>query len=164
MIRFVSSDCASVCSSFLLSAVIIRVVSSAYVYTFDFGTVWRMLFMYRRKKVVDSVLPCGIPCVIVCVVDCACCVCVDCCLFLKYDLKYAVVSGVKLNSCCNLCISFVCEIVSYAFDRSIYIASVGLRKCICFRILSVTVCSASVVLESDLKANCVFEMISCLYR
>ena len=84
--------------------------------------------MYRRKKVVDSVLPCGIPCVIVCVVDCACCVCVDCCLFLKYDLKYAVVSGVKLNSCCNLCISFVCEIVSYAFDRSIYIASVGLRN------------------------------------
>ena len=41
--------------------------------------------------------------------------CVDCCLFLKYDLKYAVVSGVKLNSCCNLCISFVCEIVSYAY-------------------------------------------------
>ena len=39
MIRFVSSDCASVCSSFVLSAVIMRVVSSAYVYTFDFGTV-----------------------------------------------------------------------------------------------------------------------------
>ena len=48
-------------------------------------------------------------------------VCVDCFLFLKYDLKYAVVSGVKLNSCCSLCMSFVCEIVSYAFDRSIYI-------------------------------------------
>ena len=45
-----------------------------------------------------------------------------------------------------------------------HIASVGLRKCICFRILSVTVCSASVVLESDLKAYCVFEMMSCLYR
>ena len=47
--------------------------------------------MYRRKNVVESVLPCGIPCVMVCVADCACCVCVDCFLFLKYDLKYAVV-------------------------------------------------------------------------
>ena len=60
--------------------------------------------------------------------------------------------------------SFVCEIVSYAFDRSIYMVRVGLRECICFRILSVTVCSASVVLESDLKAYCVFEMMSCSYR
>ena len=98
MIRFVSSDCASVCSSFLLSAVIMRVVSSAYVYTFDFGTVWMMLFMYRRKKVVESVLPCGIPCVMVCVADCACCVCVDCCLILKYDLKCAcVIERIELS-------------------------------------------------------------------
>ena len=43
---------------------------------------------------VERVLPCGIPCVIVFIVDCACCVCVDCCLFLKYDLKKLVHGGV----------------------------------------------------------------------
>ena len=67
---------------------------------------------------VESVLPCGMPCVIVCVSDCACCVCVDCWRFSKYDLKKVVVSGVKLNSCRSLWRSLVCEIVSYAFDRS----------------------------------------------
>ena len=45
MIRFVSSDCASVCSSFLLSAVIMRVVSSAYVYTFDFDSVEDVIYV-----------------------------------------------------------------------------------------------------------------------
>jgi hypothetical protein len=38
------------------------------VYTFDSGTVLMMLLMYRRKKVVESVDPCGIPWVMVCVV------------------------------------------------------------------------------------------------
>ena len=164
MIRFVSSDCANFCRSSIFFVVTISVVSSAYVYTFDSGTVWRMLFIYKRKRVVDSVLPCGIPCVIVCVAERACCVCVDCCLFSKYDLKYVVVSIVKLNSCCSFWISLVWDIVSYAFDRSIYIASVGFRFCICFRMLSVIVCRASVVLESDLKAYCVFDIILCLYR
>jgi hypothetical protein len=46
-----------------------------------------MLFMYSRKMVADSVLPCGVPCVMVCVSDCACCVCTDCRLFWKYVLK-----------------------------------------------------------------------------
>ena len=43
---------------------------------------------------VERVLSCGMPCVFVFIVhvDCACCVCVDCCLFLKYDLKKLVVS------------------------------------------------------------------------
>ena len=157
-----SSDCAKVCRSSIVLVFTIKVVSSANVYTFESGTVWRMLFMYSRNKVVDSVLPCGIPCVMVFVVDCACCVCVDCCLFSKYDLKYVVVSIVKLNSCCSLCINLVWDIVSYAFERSIYIASVGLRCCICFKMLSVIVSSAIVVLESDLKAYCVFDIILCL--
>jgi hypothetical protein len=64
--------------------------------------------------------------VIVCVFECACCVCVDCCRFWKYDRKNEVVSWVKLNSCCSLWISLSCEMVSYAFDRSMYIARVGL--------------------------------------
>ena len=59
-----------------------------------------------------SVLPCGMPCVMVCVFDCACCVCVDCCRFLKYDAKKSTVSGVKLKSCRSLCSSFSCDIVS----------------------------------------------------
>ena len=53
--RLVSSDCAKRCSSSVLAAVMISVVSSAYVYTFDLGVV---SLMYRRKRVVDSVLPC----------------------------------------------------------------------------------------------------------
>lgn len=56
-----SSDCANVCSSWMEFVVMISVVSSAYVYTVDCGTVWMMLLMYSRKKVVDSVLPCGMP-------------------------------------------------------------------------------------------------------
>ena len=55
----------------------------------------------------------------VCVFDSACCVCVDCSRFWKYDVKYVVVSGLKLNSLCSLCSSFECDIVSYALDRSI---------------------------------------------
>jgi len=79
----------------MFAAVIMAVVSSAYVYTFDFGIVCIMSLMYKRKNVVDSVLPCGMPCVIVCVVDCAFCVCVDWRLFLKYDLKNCTVSVVN---------------------------------------------------------------------
>ena len=59
--RLVSSDCARRCSSSVLAAVMISVVSSAYVYTFDLGVVLMMSLMYRRKRVVDSVLPCGTP-------------------------------------------------------------------------------------------------------
>ena len=65
--------------------------------------------------VAESVLPCGVPCVIVCVSDCASVVCTDCCLFLKY--VWSVLS-VKLNSYLSLWSSFLCDIVSYAFDRS----------------------------------------------
>ena len=83
LIRLVSSDCASVPSSSSVGVDIMSVVSSAYVYTFEFGTVRTMLFMYSRKKVVERVLPCGIPCVIVCVCDCACWVWSDCLRFWK---------------------------------------------------------------------------------
>ncbi len=48
----------------------ISVVSSAYVYTVDLFSVLMRSLVYRRKKVVKSVLPCGMPCV-------------DDCLFLK---------------------------------------------------------------------------------
>ena len=68
--------------------------------------------------VAESVLPCGVPCVIVCVSDCASVVCTDCCLFLKYVLKSWSVLSVKLNSYLSLWSSFLCDIVSYAFDRS----------------------------------------------
>ena len=68
--------------------------------------------------VAESVLPCGVPCVIVCVSDCASVVCTDCCLFLKYVLKNWSVLSVKLNSYLSLWSSFLCDIVSYAFDRS----------------------------------------------
>ena len=112
----------------------------------------------------DRVLPCGIPCVIVCVFDCACCVCVDCWRFWKYDAKKAVVVGEKLNSCCSLCSSFLCDIVSYALDRSTYIASVGLCLCLCLCMMLVIVWSASVVLESGLNAYCVGDMRLCFMR
>ena len=116
--RLLSSVCASCCRFVVESAVITSVVSSAYVYTFEFGTVCMMLLMYSRKKVVDSVLSCGIPCVMVCVFDCACWVCVDCLRFVKYDLIKAIVLSVKLNSCSSLCNSLECRIVSNALDRS----------------------------------------------
>ena len=74
-------------------------------YTLDSGTVLMMLLMYRRKKVVERVLPWGIPCVIVCVRDCACWVCVVCLRLWKYEVKNLTVSGVKLNSCWSLCMS-----------------------------------------------------------
>ena len=63
---------------------------------------------------VERVLSCGMPCVFVFIVhvDCACCVCVDCCLFLKYDLKKLVVSGMKLKSCSSFRRSFSWEMVS----------------------------------------------------
>ena len=55
-----------------------KVVSSAKVNTFEFGTAWLILLIYMRKNVVDNVLPCGIPCVIICGWEMACWVC---CLF-----------------------------------------------------------------------------------
>ena len=70
------------------------------------------------KKVV-SVLPCGIPSVIICVSDCACCVCTDCVLFSKKSSVFCE----KLKSCLNLCNPFWCDIVSYAFAKSLYMAS-----------------------------------------
>ena len=118
-----------------------------------------MLFMYSRKNVVERVLPCGIPCVIVCVFDCACWVWSDCLRFWKYEVKNARVCGVKLNSFFSLLMSFLCDIVSYALDRSIYIASVGLCFALLATMLSIMVCRASVQLECGLNAYCVGEMM-----
>ena len=108
---------------------------------------------------VESVLPCGIPWVMVCVRDCACCVWTDCCLPRKYDLKKAVVVGVNLNSVCSFCRSRSCDTVSYAFDRSMYIASVGLWAVLFLVMLLMTVCSASEQFEWGLNAYCVGEMM-----
>ena len=110
--RLFSSLCARRLRSSIVSAVITRVVSSAYGLTFEFGTVLMMLFIYNKKKVVDSVLPCGIPCVMMAGSDCACVVCVVCFRFVKYDLKKRVAPSVKLNSCLSLCKSLLCDIVS----------------------------------------------------
>ena len=114
--------------------------------------------------VAESVLPCGVPCVMVCVSDCACCVCTDCRLFWKYVLKNCNVSVVKLYSCCSFRSSFSCDIVSYAFDRSIYIASVGLYLFMCLCMLFNIVWRAVVVLEFGLKAYCVGDNMLCLRR
>ena len=54
--------------------------------------------------------------------------------------------------------------VSYALDRSMYIARVGCFRFIYLCSLSIMVWSASVVLELGLKAYCVGEMILCLVR
>ena len=118
LIRLLSSVCAICCSACSVSADMISVVSSAYVNTVDCVGILKMLLMYSRKSVAESVLPCGVPSVIVCVSDCACSVWTDCCLFWKYVLKNCSVSGEKLNSCSSLWSSFLCDIVSYAFDRS----------------------------------------------
>lgn len=123
-----------------------------------------ILLVYRRKNVVESVLPCGMPCVMFCVFDFACCVCVDCFRFVKKDLMKVVALLEKLNSCFSLCSSFSCDIVSYAFDRSMYIASVGFLASRCLCMLFMMVCSASVVLEFGLKAYCVGEMMSLFIR
>jgi hypothetical protein len=45
VMRLCNTDCANVWRSVFVAAVIIRVVSSAYVYTFDVGTVRVMLFV-----------------------------------------------------------------------------------------------------------------------
>ena len=76
--------------------------------------------------------------------------CVDCLRFWKYDEKYDIVSGFSLKLLSNLSNSFECDIVSYALDKSMYIASVGCLLNLCLCILLVIVCSASVVLESVL--------------
>ena len=101
---------------------------------------------------------------IVRVVDCACCVCVDCCLCLKYDVNNVTVSGLKLKLCLNLWRSLVWETVSYALDRSMYIARAGTFCFICLWRLSITVWSARVVLELGLKAYCVVEIMLCVVR
>ena len=67
---------------------------------------------------VESVQPCRTPCVMGCVSDCAFCVWVDCLRFLRYDSKNFTVVGVKLKSVSSFCRSFLCDIVSYALDRS----------------------------------------------
>ena len=69
--------------------------------------------------------------------------------------------GLKLKICCSLWSSLVCEMVSYAFDRSKYMASVGCFLFMCFSSLSIMVCSAMLVLEFGLKAYCVAAMILC---
>ena len=70
----------------------------------------------------------------------------------------------KLKSCRSLWSSFSCEIVSYAFDRSMYIARVGFRFCTFLWILFSTVCSARVVLELGRKAYCVGDIRECSMR
>ena len=107
----------------------------------------------------ERVLPWGMPCVMILIVECACWVCVDCCLLWKYDAKKATVSGVKLNVCLSLCRSLVCETVSYAFDRSMYMARVGCFRFISAWSLSMTVWSARVVLELGLNAYWVGEIM-----
>jgi hypothetical protein len=54
------------------------------------GTVLMISLMYRRKKVVERVLPWGMPCVMVFVVDCACCVVV---VVVEFILKHASLHG-----------------------------------------------------------------------
>ena len=131
VVRLLSSVCASFCSAGMFAAEIMSVVSSANVYTSEFGTVLMMSLMYRRKNVVDSVLPCGMPSVMILLLDIACCVCVVCCLFWKYDAMNVRVFSVKLNWCLSLCSSLLCDIVSYALDRSTYIASTGVLSVLC---------------------------------
>lgn len=79
-------------------------------------------------------------------------------------MKKATVSGVKLNSFFSLLMSLVCDTVSYALDRSMYIARVGFRFDLCLWMLSMMVCNASVQLEFGLKAYWVGEMTLCLVR
>ena len=55
----------------MVGAVMMRLVSSAYVYTDDWGAAWVMSFMYSRKSVVERVLPWGMPWVMVCLVEVA---------------------------------------------------------------------------------------------
>ncbi len=67
----------------------------------------------------------------------------------------------KLNSCWSLVISFLWEIVSYALDRSTYIASVGSCSLVLWWRRFTTDCSASVVLEFGLNAYCVDDRMLC---
>ena len=70
----------------------------------------------------------------------------------------------KLKLCLSLCRSFAWEIVSYALDRSMYIASVGCLFVLYLRMWSRMDCSARVVFELGLKAYCVGDMILCFVR
>lgn len=120
-----------------------------------------MSLIYSRKKVVDNLLPCGIPSVIFCVFDFAFCVWVDCNLSLKYVSMKDIVLGVKLKSCLSFRSSFRWDTVSYAFDRSIYIAVVACLFSFALWSLLMMVCNASVVLEFGLKAYCVLDSMLC---
>ena len=51
------------------------------------------------KKVVDSVLPCGIPSVMVSGSDSVWSVCSVCVRFVKYDVRNLIVRASKLNVC-----------------------------------------------------------------
>lgn len=108
---------------------------------------------------VESVLPWGMPSVIVRNVDCALVVCVDCFLLIKYVLKNCVVVSLKLNWWRSLWMSLSCEIVSYAFERSANMASVGNFCFMNLKMSHVTLCSARVVLDAGRKAYCVLERI-----
>ena len=77
-----------------------------------------MSLMYSMKNVVDNVLPCGMPCVMICGSDCEWSVWSVWILFLKYDARNVTVLVSKLNLCCSLWSSLVCEMVSYAIERS----------------------------------------------
>jgi hypothetical protein len=117
--------------------------------------------MYRMKKVVDSVLPCGMPCVIICLDEVAYSVCVVWILFLKYVEMNVIVSWSKLKLYLSLCRSFSCETVSYALERSRYMASVGCLVSMCFWSLSMIVWSAMDVVELGRNAYCVLDMRLC---
>lgn len=58
----------------------------------------------------------------------------------------------------------MCETVSYALDRSMYMARVGCFFRACMWSLSMMVWSARVVLELGRNAYCVGEMMLCVVR
>lgn len=113
---------------------------------------------------VDSVLPCGIPCVMVCCCDFAYCVCVVCCRFVKYEEIKEIVLSSKLKLFFSLLRSFACDIVSYALDKSRYIATVGCLFLICLWSLSRIACNAMEVVELGRNAYCVLEMRLCVMQ
>ena len=79
---------------------------------------------------------------------------------MKRRLRFVV----KLNSCLSLWNSLLCSIVSYAFDRSMYIARVACCLLACLWMLFVIVWRASVVLDFGLKAYCVVDRMLWLRR
>ena len=73
-------------------------------------------------------------------------------------------SSVKLNSRRSLCSSLLCSMVSYALDKSTYMAKVAAPLSLCLRILLIIVCSAITVLECGRNAYCVGDRMSCFSR